>query len=109
AIAMHSSDWRVAAMRDPLSWSFPLGRLFGVLVRVHWLFPIVAIGLVLRAAFGKDYPPGAWIDVLWLEGLLLFSVLLHEFGHCFGARLVDGDANEVLLWPLGGLAYVDVP
>src|SRR5207244_11977431 len=35
--------------------------------------------------------------------------LLHEFGHCFGARLVDGDAHEVLLWPLGGLAAVDVP
>jgi Zn-dependent protease len=41
--------------------------------------------------------------------LLFISVLLHEFGHCFGARLVAGDANEILIWPLGGLAYVDVP
>src|SRR5205085_318874 len=40
---------------------------------------------------------------------LFVSVLLHEFGHCFGARLVDGEANEVLLWPLGGLANCDVP
>jgi Zn-dependent protease len=36
-------------------------------------------------------------------------VLLHEFGHCAGARWVDGDAHEVLLWPLGGLAAVEVP
>ena len=41
--------------------------------------------------------------------LLFLSVLLHEFGHCFGARSVNGDASEVLLWPLGGLANVDVP
>jgi Zn-dependent protease len=40
---------------------------------------------------------------------LFVSVLLHEFGHCLAARRVDGDANEVLLWPLGGLARVDVP
>jgi Zn-dependent protease len=42
-------------------------------------------------------------------GLLFISVLLHEFGHCFGARFMDGDAQEILLWPLGGLAYVEVP
>ena len=42
--------------------------------------------------------------------MLLFGIiLLHEFGHCFGARYVDGDAKEVLIWPLGGLAFVDVP
>jgi stage IV sporulation protein FB len=96
-------------MRDPLSWSFPLGRLFGINVRMHWLFPFVAIGLILRAAFTKGAWPGTWVDVAMLEGLLFLSVLLHEFGHCYGARLVDGDANEVLLWPLGGLAYVEVP
>ena len=44
--------------------------------------------------------PGDWVFA---------SVLLHEFGHCFGARAVDGDATEVLLWPLGGLANTEVP
>ena len=42
-------------------------------------------------------------------GLLFFVVLLHELGHCFMARRVGGEASEVLLWPLGGLAAVDVP
>jgi Zn-dependent protease len=31
--------------------------------------------------------------------------LLHELGHCFAARYNDGEADEVLLWPLGGLAF----
>ena len=44
-----------------------------------------------------------------LMGLLFIIVLLHEFGHCFGARLMDGDAENILIWPLGGLAAVEVP
>jgi Zn-dependent protease len=95
-------------MRDPLSWSFPLGRVFGITVRVHWLFPFVAFGLILRAAY-KSPIAGTWIDASMLMGLLFLSVLLHEFGHCFAARGVDGDASDILLWPLGGLATVDVP
>jgi Zn-dependent protease len=96
-------------MRDPLSWSWPIFRIFGITVRVHLLFPLVALGLVLRAGGAKDVIPGTWIDATMLVGLTFLAVLLHEFGHCYGARLVDGDATEVLLWPLGGLAYVDVP
>jgi Zn-dependent protease len=96
-------------MRDPLTWSFPLWRLFGITVRVHLLFPLVALGLILRAGFEKDALAGAWIDVSFILGLLFFSVLLHEYGHCFAARWVDGDAEEILLWPLGGLAQVEVP
>jgi Zn-dependent protease len=97
-------------MRDPLTWSFPLpGRLFGVTIRIHVLFLIVIIALPMRVAFQKDSPPGLWLEACVLMGLLFVSVLLHEFGHCFGARAVDGDATEVLLWPLGGLAAVEVP
>lgn len=99
-------------MRDPLFWSIPLGRVFGITVRVHLLFPIVALGLILRVAYQKpphEYYAGTWIDVTLMTGLLFVSVLLHEFGHCFGARWVNGEASEVLIWPLGGLASVDVP
>src|SRR5581483_3111222 len=100
---------RVAIMRDPFSWSFPIGRLFGISIRIHFLFPLVTLGMVLRAAAAKDVPGGAWLDVVAIFGILWFSVLLHELGHCFAARSVGGDADEVLLWPLGGLASVDMP
>jgi Zn-dependent protease len=96
-------------MRDPLTWSFPLGRLFGVVIRVHVLFPLVALAVVLRVAVQKDAPSGLWLEAALLMVLLFFAVLLHEFGHCFGARWVDGDAHDILLWPLGGLAAIDVP
>ena len=34
---------------------------------------------------------------------------LHEFGHAFACRSVGGRADEIVLWPLGGVAYVDPP
>ena len=49
-------------------------------------------------------------DIFLLTIVVVFGVIvIHEYGHCFGARYVDGDAKEILIWPLGGLAYVDVP
>jgi Zn-dependent protease len=97
-------------MWDPFSWSFPLpGRIFGIQIRVHLLFPLVALGLILRWGLAKDSAPNAWVDATWIMSLLFLSVLLHELGHCAGARYADGDAHQVLLWPLGGLASIDVP
>jgi len=100
-------------LSDPMRWSLPLGRLFGINIRVHILFPVVAVAMILRAALqkdGKDWgPPGVWQDVLMIVLLLFVSVLLHEFGHCFAGRWMDGDAQDILIWPLGGLAYVEVP
>lgn len=103
-------------MRDPFTWSLPLGRMFGVPVRAHVLFPFVAVALLLRVALNVQkapgdagFPPGAWVDMATILVLLFVSVLFHEGGHCLGARLVDGDTHEILIWPLGGLAAVDVP
>lgn len=92
-------------LRDVLSWSFPIGQLFGIMIRVHLVLPIVMIGLIGRVAMGKDYHPGTWQDAVMLMALMFVSVLLHEFGHCFAARYMDGEADEILMWPLGGLAF----
>jgi stage IV sporulation protein FB len=95
-------------MRDPFTWSLPLGRLFGITVRVHVLFFVFIIVMWLRK-IGPDSQPGEALAMLVLMLLLFVSVLFHEFGHCFAARHVDGEASEVLLWPLGGLARCEVP
>jgi Zn-dependent protease len=94
-------------MRDPLTWSLPIGRLFGVTLKVHLLYPLVAIGLILRAA--SQAGSAAALDATVMTLMLLVIIIFHEFGHVFGARWVDGDATEILIWPLGGLAFCDVP
>jgi Zn-dependent protease/ATP-dependent Clp protease adapter protein ClpS len=44
------------------------------------------------------------------EYVALFGiVLLHEFGHALACRQVGGSANRIMLWPLGGIAYVNPP
>jgi Zn-dependent protease len=96
-------------MHDPMKWALPLFRAFGIHVKVHWSFFLITIPMFLRLNYLAD---GLlwWFDIFMLSvGMVFFIVLLHEFGHCFAARYVGGDANEILLWPLGGLAYVEVP
>ncbi len=45
-----------------------------------------------------------------LEYVALFAiVLMHEFGHALACRQVGGAAERIVLWPLGGVAYVAPP
>ena len=42
-----------------------------------------------------------------LEILALFAIVLtHEFGHQLACRSVGGQTHDIVLWPLGGVAYV---
>src|SRR5260370_802763 len=80
------------------------------MIRVHFTMPLVMIGLIGRAAFGKDaqgnqYFTNRWQDAAMLMGLMFLSILIHEFGHCFAARFMDGESDEILMWPVGGLAF----
>jgi Zn-dependent protease len=96
-------------MRDPMTWSIPLFRAFGIQVKLHILYILVTLGMLLRV-YMTPASRGhlAEFALIWVF-LLFVIVLLHEFGHCFAARRVDGEAEEILMWPLGGLAYVSVP
>ncbi len=96
-------------MRDPMSWALPVYRLFGIQVKVHVFFLVITLGLFLRqVADPKNVV--AWETVLlFTVGMLFAVVLLHEYGHCYGGKRVGGEPSEILIWPLGGLAFVDVP
>lgn len=46
-----------------------------------------------------------WAAVVY--GPLLFgTVLVHELGHCYATRRLGAPVHGILLWPLGGLAFV---
>ncbi|MBI1832391.1 MAG: hypothetical protein HYR84_13190 [Planctomycetes bacterium] len=74
------------------------------MIRVHFTMPLVMIGLIGREFVRKDAPLNAWHDAAMLMGLMLLSILLHEFGHVFAARFMEGESDEIMIWPLGGLA-----
>ena len=93
-------------MRDLLSWNLPLGRWAGVQVRLHVFFILFAV-FVLHYCTADPHEGLMWYGVAVLV-LLYASVLAHEFGHCVAAVKVGGQPEQILLWPLGGLAQISV-
>jgi Zn-dependent protease/DNA-directed RNA polymerase subunit RPC12/RpoP len=85
--------------------SIRLFRFSGIDVFLHWSWFLVA-------AYEIQSRKGQYSSVTWnvVEYLALFLiVLLHEFGHALACRQVGGTANQIILWPLGGVAYVNPP
>jgi tetratricopeptide (TPR) repeat protein len=85
--------------------SLELGRIAGIPVQLHWSWFVVAfLEIALRAS---TYQNRLWNAA---EYLILFAiVLLHELGHAFACRQVGGRVDRIVLWPLGGVAYVNPP
>jgi Zn-dependent protease len=84
--------------------SIRLFRLFGITVYMHWAWFFAVIYFVSQA---KGYSSPVWSV---LECLSLFTiVLMHEFGHQLACRQVGGKTSDIVLWPLGGVAYVSPP
>src|SRR5665213_681576 len=88
-----------------LNGSVPLFTALGIRVRAHASLIVTIICVILFDSV-KGYSIGARAVSMGMLGLM---VLLHEFGHCFAARWMGGQANDILLGPLGGLAFVDPP
>jgi Zn-dependent protease len=82
-----------------------LFQISGITVFVHWSWLLVAL-------FEVGGRSGTYSSFAWnlLEYLALFAIVtMHEFGHAVACRSVGGRANEILLWPFGGVAFVAPP
>jgi len=88
-----------------LGGALPLFRFRGIQVYLHFTWFIVAV--LEFSQFSRRYHFPLWGLV---EYLALFAiVLVHEFGHAFACRQVGGRADQIMLWPLGGAAFVSPP
>ncbi|MCC5824095.1 MAG: hypothetical protein LAT64_12450 [Phycisphaerales bacterium] len=91
---------------NPLRWGLPMGRVAGIRLRVHWLFVLYILSQVI---FTLPRHQAGVVFVLPLMASLFVLVLLHEIGHCIACRRAGGEADEIVLWPLGGLAFCRAP
>jgi Zn-dependent protease len=98
------------ATGNPLMWlltgSLPLFTVWGVRVRMHASLLVYMILTLLFSGGANGIGPKSALTSM---AILFISVLLHEFGHIWGARVMGGRGEEILMWPLGGLAYADPP
>lgn len=84
--------------------SIHLFRFGGIDVFLHWSWFLIAVLQI------GTRPLAATLTWSIFEYLSLFViVLMHEFGHALACRSVGGRANQIVLWPLGGVAFVDPP
>lgn len=83
-------------------------RLFkfsGIQVYLHFSWFIVAAYQLTQRLDTYQSPIFAVYEYIALFAI----VLLHEFGHSLACRQVGGSADHIVLWPLGGIAFVNPP
>jgi len=85
--------------------SIHLFQVAGINVFLHWSWFLVAVIEINSRA--KSYSSLTWNVLEYLA--LFLIVMFHEFGHALACRQVGGTANQIVLWPLGGVAYVNAP
>ena len=85
--------------------SVKLFRILGIDVYVHWSWFLAFY--ILPKLWERHYSNYGW-NALEVLGLF-FIVLTHEFGHQLACRQVGGTTHDIVLWPLGGVAYVNPP
>ena len=98
---------------NPLNWAPRLFTMDGIRVRLHILFILYILYSLLEslgAATKWNISAGEAVSYTARYLMVIFgSIFLHELGHCYACRKVGGTADEVLMWPLGGLAFVSPP
>ena len=82
-----------------------LFRFAGIEVFLHFSWFLVAA--IYISGYIRRYESPVWGV---LEYISVFAiVLIHEFGHALACRQVGGIADRIVLWPLGGIAFVNPP
>ena len=84
-----------------------LARLWGVPVRIHSSFVLLAVGF----SAWRYHRGGLWeaVDGLIIGTMLFGSVLLHELGHARAGRSFGVSTRDVTLYPFGGVAAMKLP
>ena len=89
-----------------MGWSFQIGRLFGIPLRVHVTFFL----LLLIVAWGDSHsmkdPMAGLIGAAYIAALFA-CVVLHELGHSLVARRYGVTVTHILLLPIGGVAMME--
>ena len=81
-----------------MKFNLPLGKWFGIPVILHWSWVLLfLLVLIIDPHFAFAY-----------AGLFVL-VLMHEFGHALMGRRLNYVVHSITLYPMGGLARMDIP
>lgn len=88
-----------------MSFNIRLVRLFGADIHLHSTFFLFVLLFSAMTVSGDGWEALPLMVAYYLSGFA--SVLIHEYGHIFAARLHGVDCRKITLHGLGGLAHLD--
>jgi len=89
-----------------MRWSWKIGRIAGIDLRVHATFLILLAWAALVSYQASGTTTGAVRGVLFVLALFV-SVVLHELGHALTARRYGVPTKDITLLPIGGVARLE--
>lgn len=89
-----------------MNWSWHIGKIAGIDIKIHLTFFFILIWFGLSAYMNGGSLTAAMTNVLLILALFL-CVILHEFGHALTARLFGITTRDITLLPIGGVARLE--
>ena len=84
----------------------PIGRVFGIEIRLHWLF-LLLVGILTLSSGVSGGILSATETALFVAALAA-CVALHELGHSLMALYYKVPVRDITLYPFGGIAAMDL-
>jgi Zn-dependent protease/CBS domain-containing protein len=88
-----------------MKWSFKVGKLFGIPIRVHITFLLLLLFIGVTGT-----KPGEAGGAIWgMMGIIFifFCVILHEVGHSLMAIHYGIKVRDIILLPIGGVSEME--
>lgn len=85
-----------------MRWSIPVGRIFGITLRLHVTF-LLLLAVIGYAAFGEAGARGAFWALTMVCSIFV-CIALHELGHSVIAQQLGVQVKSITLLPIGGIA-----
>jgi len=85
-------------------WTINLGScIWGIPIKAHATFLALLLIQLIVGAFQQNI---LWLLYLFLMfgPILTITILVHEYGHAITTKLLGGQVDGIVLWPLGGFA-----
>jgi len=85
-----------------MRWSIPIGRVFGITVRLHLTFLLLLAFIAYQGFVGAGVHGAFW--ALALVCSVFLCIGLHELGHSIVAQQLGVQVKSITLLPIGGVA-----
>ncbi len=85
-----------------MRWSVPIGRVFGITLRLHVTFLIFLAFIGYGGLMEEGWSGAAWAVALFSS--IFACIALHELGHSVVAQQLGVQVKSITLLPIGGVA-----